>query len=182
MPRKTNADYESNDGFSTAIWGPPMWHILRTISFNYPVNPTQAQKEGYRTHLLSLKYVLPCGACRRNYEKNLKAAKFSNRVFKNRHTFARFMYRLEQNVHKMTTGEAKLPVSFQQRRAQYECFRAKCAKSKRGEEKGCIVPKNYVKSVCSVNVVPCSEAKNAKSFSIDPNCLLEHPESWFKRK
>ena len=28
----------------TSVWGPPMWHALHTISFNYPVNPSLQQK------------------------------------------------------------------------------------------------------------------------------------------
>ena len=38
-------DYESNDGMLTTVWGPPMWHYLHTMSFNYPVKPTTRIKE-----------------------------------------------------------------------------------------------------------------------------------------
>ena len=31
----------------TSIWGPPMWHYLHTMSFNYPVNPTQDDKKHF---------------------------------------------------------------------------------------------------------------------------------------
>ena len=40
----TNDDYNSNDGMLTSIWGPGMWHYLHTMSFNYPVNPTNTDK------------------------------------------------------------------------------------------------------------------------------------------
>ena len=40
----TNQDYNSGDGMITSVWGPPMWHILHTLSFNYPVKPTKEQK------------------------------------------------------------------------------------------------------------------------------------------
>jgi hypothetical protein len=170
MPRKKNADYESNDGFSTRVWGPPFWHILRTISFNFPVKPTPGEKKGYKEFVLSLQHVLPCGQCRRHYLGNLKVAKFSDRVFSNRHTFARFMYRLEASVHKMTTGESKMPVTFSKRRDQYECFRAQCGKTK-GKERGCIAPKDYVKSQCILNIVPCANSRATESFNVDKRCL-----------
>ena len=48
-PIYTTDDYNSNDGMLTSIWGPGMWHYLHTMSFNYPVNPTNAEK----THYLS---------------------------------------------------------------------------------------------------------------------------------
>ena len=36
----SSEDYKSSNGMLTSVWGPPMWHSLHTISFNYPVNPT----------------------------------------------------------------------------------------------------------------------------------------------
>ena len=33
-----------------------MWHVLHTMSFNYPVNPTAEDKKHYRTYVI---YVVP---------------------------------------------------------------------------------------------------------------------------
>ena len=41
----TEEDFNSPDGMLTYVWGPPMWHTLHTISFNYPVKPTETQKK-----------------------------------------------------------------------------------------------------------------------------------------
>ena len=41
-------DYISGDGMVTTIWGPGMWHFLHTISFNYPINPTDEDKTNYK--------------------------------------------------------------------------------------------------------------------------------------
>ena len=49
----------------TSIWGPGMWHFLHSMSFNYPVKPSDDDKINYRNFMLSLKNVLPCGKCRR---------------------------------------------------------------------------------------------------------------------
>ena len=54
------------------IWGPHLWFILHSISFNYPLNPTFIDKLNYSSFINSLKYVLPCGICRDNYIINLK--------------------------------------------------------------------------------------------------------------
>ena len=40
-----NDDYNSNDGILTSIWGPPLWHFLHSMSFNYPNKPTKLQKK-----------------------------------------------------------------------------------------------------------------------------------------
>ena len=57
-------DFNAPDGFLTSIWGPALWHALHTISFNYPTNPTDKDKENYRDFMLSLVNILPCKYCR----------------------------------------------------------------------------------------------------------------------
>ena len=65
-------DYNSNDGMLTTVWGPSQWHVLHTMSFNYPVTPTPKDKRNYRNYILSLQNVLPCGKCIDNLRKNFK--------------------------------------------------------------------------------------------------------------
>ena len=43
----TKKDFHSGDGMLTTVWGPSMWHVMHTMSFNYPVSPTQEQKKDY---------------------------------------------------------------------------------------------------------------------------------------
>jgi hypothetical protein len=65
-------DYNAGDGMVTSVWGPPMWHYLHTMSFNYPVNPTPEDKKHYKDFIINLQYVLPCKYCRINLANNLK--------------------------------------------------------------------------------------------------------------
>ena len=65
-------DFYSGDGFLTSVWGPAQWHMLHTISFNYPVKPTLEEKKQYRNYVISLQNILPCGACRKNLKMNFK--------------------------------------------------------------------------------------------------------------
>ena len=136
-------NFNSSDGFSTFIWGGPLWHVLRIISFNYPVAPTPEEKKWYKAFILSLGHVLPCGACRENYPKNLAVAGFfshQGKIFQNRTNFSRFVYNLETSVHHMVTKERSLPQGFVERRAMYERFRAKCRPRSGGREAGCTAP------------------------------------------
>ena len=80
-------NYNSDEGMLTTVWGPPMWHTLHIISFNYPVHPTKKQKKEYYDYYNSMKYILPCGKCRENLKNNLKKHPLTMKVFKNRHTF-----------------------------------------------------------------------------------------------
>ena len=87
-------DYYSGDGFLTSTWGPPLWHALHTMSFNYPVNPSLEDKHHYRDFILSLKNVLPCGACRKNLKTNFRQLPITMADMKNRDTFSRYIYNL----------------------------------------------------------------------------------------
>ena len=57
------------------IWGPPAWTFLHTITFNYPDNPTNEDKQNYYTFFNSLKHVLPCDKCKKHYTENSRDLK-----------------------------------------------------------------------------------------------------------
>ena len=95
------ADYSSNDGMLTTVWGPSLWHTLHTMSFNYPVNPTEKNKREYKRFIYGLRCTLPCGKCRKNLKKNLKELPLTRKDLKNRDAFSRWMYKLHELVNKM---------------------------------------------------------------------------------
>ena len=94
-------DFYSGDGMLTSIWGPNMWHYLHTLSFNYPVKPTQENKKKYKEFILNLQYTLPCKHCRINLTNNLKIHPLRNTDLKNRDSFSRYIYKLHEIVNKM---------------------------------------------------------------------------------
>jgi len=101
-------DYNSNDGMLTTVWGPSLWHTLHTISFNYPKRPTSSEKKNYKRFVMDLKYVLPCGKCRKNLSKNFRAVPLNSKALKNRENFSRWMYRLHEQVNKMLKKKSGL--------------------------------------------------------------------------
>jgi hypothetical protein len=84
MDKKNNSpftidDYNSGDGMMTSVWGPAMWLFLHTMSFNYPVNPTEEQKKHYYKFFKNIQNILPCKYCRDNYKENLKTHKLNKK-------------------------------------------------------------------------------------------------------
>ena len=49
------------------IWGPKLWFVLHTMSFNYPTNPTNIDKQSYHNFFDGLKTIIPCTLCRSHY-------------------------------------------------------------------------------------------------------------------
>lgn len=121
---KLNSDFNSKDGMLTAIWGPGVWHFLHTMSFNYPVHPTNRDKINYKSFILSLKNVLPCGKCRENLKKNFLKLPITMKDMKSRHTFSLYVYNLHEVVNKMLNKKSGL--TFEEVRDRYENFRARC--------------------------------------------------------
>ena len=162
--------YESADGFSTVIWGPAVWHFLHTMSFNFPVNPTEEDKTAYMNFMTSLGHVLPCRVCRDHYRENLRAAEFSRECFKHRHRFSQFVYKLHNIVNTAHAGKP-LSLSYTQLRDNYEGFRAKCV-----DGKGCIrtLP-GQVKSRAMITIAPVTAYPNRCSFHIDERCQVSRP-------
>ncbi len=159
-------DFLSSDGMITSIWGPPLWHYLHTISFNYPIQPTKEQKKYYKEFILLLKHTLPCKHCRDNLRNNLKQLPITSNVLENRHNFSIYVYELHELVNKMLGKKSNL--TYEQVRYRYEHFRARCDKTfnrktkKRAKEKGCVHPLyGKKKNKCVLKIVD----KKSKSTS-----------------
>lgn len=170
--------FNSADGFLTAIWGPAQWHILHTISFNYPNNPTKEQKLQYKNYILSLQHVLPCSACRKNLKMNFKHLPLTMNNLKSRDTFSRYIYNLHELVNKMLNKTSNL--SYCDVRERYEHFRARCVYEnpkvfkysdiiKNKTEKGCTEPLYGQKSRCILNIVP--QKNKGQSIQINKACI-----------
>ncbi len=165
----TDDHFNSKDGMLTTVWGPPLWHVLHTMSFNYPVNPTKEQKTYYRDFVLSLKHVLPCGACRKNLVNNLEKCPLNDHALKNRNYFSRWVYRIHEQVNTMLGKKSGLTYDMVKNR--YENFRARCLQSKDKKiEDGCVDPLYGVKSRCIINIVPKNSSK--KTFNMDKKCTV----------
>jgi len=172
-------DYKSGDGMLTSVWGPPMWHYLHTMSFNYPINPTPGDKKHYKDFILNLQYVLPCKYCRINLSNNFKKKPLQKCHMENRDAFSRYIYDLHEIVNKMLHKKSQL--SYCEVRERYEHFRSRCTEEKpkifnfkqtstrRKKEKGCTEPLYGKKSKCVINIVP-QEDKRA-TLQIDKKCI-----------
>jgi Erv1 / Alr family len=146
-------DYDSNNGMMTSIWGPPTWHFLHCISFNYPVKPTLKQKQDYMSFIKSLRNVLPCGKCRENLATNLEKLPLTMAAMESRDTFSRYIYKLHKTVNTMLGKPTK--ITYEQARDRYEHFRARCAGDSRiRDEKGCVIPYYGKKRKCVMQIVP----------------------------
>jgi hypothetical protein len=179
----TKKDYNAGDGMLTTVWGPPMWHYLHTMSFNYPVIPTSEDKRNYRDFVMNLRNVLPCKYCRINLKTNLKQFPLKMADMKDRESFSRYIYELHELVNRMLKKSSGL--SYCDVRERYEHFRARCTdekpslfkfkrqmtRKKRRKEKGCTEPLYGKKSKCVMNIVPQDD--RVVTLKIDDKCIKQ---------
>ena len=176
----TKKDYISGDGMLTSVWGPPMWHFLHTMSFNYPVKPSLEDKKQYKNFVINLQYILPCKYCRINLKNNFKKKPLQMCDMANRETFSRYIYELHELVNKMLKKKSHL--TYCDVRERYEHFRSRCTEEKPRvfnfkkthtkslkKETGCTEPLYGKKSKCVINIVPI-ENKSA-TFQMDKKCI-----------
>ena len=176
----TKKDYNNPNGMLTSVWGPSFWHVLHTISVNYPVNPTCDDKANYKAFIMSLKNVLPCKYCRINLVKNLKVNPLNAEALKNRENFSKWIYKLHEVVNRSLGKKSGL--TFREVQDRYEHFRARCSSDKKANnkiakdvkqvggkiEKGCTDSIYGVKAKCNLRIVP--HTQKSDTFSMHKKC------------
>jgi len=163
--------YNSGEGMLTSVWGPSMWHVLHTMSFNYPVLPTPDDKDHYRDFIENLKHILPCRYCRENVTLNLKQYPLTMDALADRAHFSRYIYDLHERVNKRLGKKNTL--TYADVRERYEHFRSRCLLNslqvRPNVEKGCTEPIYGNKTKCVLKVIP--QDRKETSFQVDKLCL-----------
>ena len=181
-------DFLSSDGFLTSVWGPPMWHFLHTMSFNYPVHPTAADKHNYGAFITGLQHILPCKYCRDNLKTNFKNHPLRACHLASRDAFSKYVYELHEIVNKLLGKTSGL--SYCDVRERYEHFRARCTDDpkprmlrqnknknktqkhkKHNQHNGCTEPLYGKHSKCVLKIVP--QDAPAESLTIDRECIKQ---------
>lgn len=146
----------SNNGLITKIWGPGGWTFMHSITFGYPVEPTNEQKKQYKQFFESVGDVLPCSYCRDSYKKFISNGKTESKtlqekrvdlnlqtaltddVMENRESLTKWLYYLHEAVNKKL--DVDYGVSYDDVCQRYESFRAICESPNDTKAIGCLMP------------------------------------------
>lgn len=172
-PSKTNNPdgRDSNNGLVTSIWGPPTWESFHSITFGYPIKPTDKQKNDYMNYFIYLGKVLPCVYCRVSYDEfitDIDKDTFLNiDTMKSRETLTRWGMALHEAVNNKLGVD--YGITYEELCYKYESYRARCTKT----AKGCLMPidmkaMSYQKA--SIHRAPIIDKKYSKA-------LIEHAKT-----
>lgn len=141
MSHINQTDDNSNNGLITKIWGSPGWIFGHSVTFGYPIHPTDEQKKDYYDFFVSFGKVLPCKYCRQSYGEFISSGDtiLNKNVLENRESLTKWFYRVHNAVNRKLGID--YGVSYEDVVKRYESFRAKCSKDI--NVKGCVAPLDY---------------------------------------
>lgn len=117
---------KNSEGISPKIWGPHMWEVLHTISFNYPENPTSLDKEIHKNFYILVGKILPCDSCSNFYNSSIKKGitELNIEVFRNRETLTRWLYNIHEAVNNKLGVE--YGITYDDVVKKYESYKSIC--------------------------------------------------------
>ncbi len=95
------------------FFGPSMWKTLHAITFTYPHNPTDKDKENYRNFFYSVGPVVPCPECSNHFQQHLTA---TPPRLESRESLSKWLYNIHDLVNR--TNNKKSP-TFEQVQGMY---------------------------------------------------------------
>jgi len=131
-----------NNGLITKIWGGPSWIFNHSVTFGYPLEPTDEQKNDYKNYFILLGKVLPCRYCRESYDTiiNTGETALTDEVLINRDSLTKWFYLVHEAVNQKLG--INYGITYNDVIDRYESFRAKCGQTG-SHANGCVVPLNY---------------------------------------
>ena len=93
-------EYMERYNLNIKKWGSSGWLYLMAIALQYPDNPTQDDRENYKTFFLANQHVIPCGLCRKHYSDNLEIFTLTEEVLHSRRTLAQWINKMRNAVNK----------------------------------------------------------------------------------
>ena len=88
------------------VWGPHGWKFIHYVTLGYPENPSQFQKERYKTFLLLLQDVLPCSLCANHYKETIKNNPLTDDILNSRNALIKWGI----NIHNIVNERNNKPV------------------------------------------------------------------------
>jgi len=81
-------------------WGPYGWKFIHMVALAYPNNPTNEDKENYKTFFTILGNILPCQLCADHYKQNLINFPLTEYILSSRDTVLKWTIDIHNEVNK----------------------------------------------------------------------------------
>ena len=113
-------------------WGPGGWIFLHTITFNYPLDPDNNDKQRYRDFFNMIGSLLPCKYCRDSFKIYVKYIPIEQ-FLDSREALTYWLYRIHNLINEKIFKPCN--TTFKDVVINYEKIRAGCSKLNRDNNK-----------------------------------------------
>lgn len=86
--------------FAPYLWGKHGWIFFSHVALSFPKNPTQEEKQAYKTFFTSIEHILPCEKCSVNYKKHIAELPIDD-YLKNKDTLFSWVIKMQNKVNKV---------------------------------------------------------------------------------
>ena len=88
------------DNLSPRIWGDTFWKTGYLITYVYPANPTNEDKNTVVNFFNQFKKILPCEKCRNHYEIHLQKFPLNDKSLANKYSLMVWLLNMHNEVNK----------------------------------------------------------------------------------
>lgn len=79
-------------------WGPHGWKFIHYIAIGYPNNPSENDKQSYKSFFSNIARVLPCSLCSNHYSENLLKHPLNDTVMSSRDNLVKWSIDMHNEV------------------------------------------------------------------------------------
>ena len=83
------------------LWGPSLWTSMHYITFSYPDNPTNNDKQNIKSFFENVGQILPCEKCRINFAKHLSIYPLTDDILNSRYELINWLINIHNEVNKI---------------------------------------------------------------------------------
>jgi hypothetical protein len=91
------------NNISPEEWGPSAWRFMHYITFSYPDNPTNIDKQNMKSFFSTIGYILPCEKCRLNFSIHTATYPLNDDVLSSRFDLVNWLINVHNEVNKMNS-------------------------------------------------------------------------------
>jgi hypothetical protein len=89
------------------IWGPHLWKFMHYLTLAYPDEPSDDDKQKFKTFFLMIGDYLPCEKCRVHYKEHLKITPLTDEILSSRDGLIKWLFNLH-NIVNESNGKPKI--------------------------------------------------------------------------
>lgn len=86
-------------------WGKPYWQVMHSVTFLYPEQPTEEDKQRIQVFVRLIPNILPCSLCGLHFARTLEEMPLTDEVLSSRDNLSRWMVDIHNSVNQRLNHE-----------------------------------------------------------------------------